>query len=159
MKSAYICGPLTELNFELQYAIKSFYAKIADVFDEFVNIRAFFPHEHYDPQKHAHFTPRQVDEAERDQICNKTSLLVVVALEPSWGGGIEVEMANQSGVPVVLLCERDKLQARKISRLLRGNPAIRKIIEFDDQDDAIVKLKEWINLSIVRHMCIDKGVG
>jgi len=76
----------------------------------------------------------------------RTSLLIVVAILPSWGGGIEVEMANQSGVPALLICKRKKLEARKISRLLRGNPAFRnrEIITFDDYDEALRKLRMYL---------------
>ncbi|MBI1866182.1 MAG: hypothetical protein HY005_00355 [Candidatus Staskawiczbacteria bacterium] len=122
MKTAYVCGPLTELSPETAQEAKSFYERIGDVCQEITGIRAFVPHEHYDPLKHPDFTPQQVDEAERDQVCNKTSVLIVAPIAPSWGGGIEVEMARQSGVPVVIICEK----GRKISRLLKGNPAVKK---------------------------------
>jgi hypothetical protein len=139
-KSAYICGPLTELSFDQQEGIKLFYERIANVCKEVMGIRAFVPHEHYDPVKHASYTPAQVDTAERDQIQKRTSFLIVVALAPSWGGGIEVEIAHQNGVPVIILCEEDKLQKGKISRLLRGNPAVKNIIPYKDESDAIKKL-------------------
>lgn len=143
-KTAYICGPLTELKAEGKTRVKNFYQRIGDVCEEITGSRAFVPHEHFDPIKHAHFTPQQVDETERNQVCNKTSVLIVAAIAPSWGGGIEVEMANQNNVPVVLLCERKKMQARQISRLLRGNPAVRVIIEYDTEDEAILELKKAI---------------
>ena len=140
-KTAYVCGPLTELSPSLAMEAKKFYQRIGDACQKVTGVRAFVPHEHFDPIKHTHFTPQQVDEAEREQVCNKTSVLIVVAIAPSWGGGIEVEMANQNGVPVILLCEREKLQARQISRLLRGNPAVRKIIEYDTQDEALQQME------------------
>jgi hypothetical protein len=143
-KIAYVCGPLTELKTEEKTRVKSFYQRIGDACGEITGLRAFVPHEHFDPIKHAHFTPQQVDETERNQVCNKTSVLIVVAIAPSWGGGIEVEMANQNNVPVILLCEREKLQARQISRLLRGNPAAKVIIEYDTEDEAILELKKAI---------------
>ena len=136
-KVAYVCGPLTELNAELAQEVRDFYEKIGDACREITGVRAFIPHEHFDPVKHANFTAQQVDDAERDQVCNKTSLLIVVPIAPSWGGGIEVEMANQSGVPVIILCENGK----KISRLLKGNPAVKTILEYHTQDEAILKLK------------------
>ncbi len=139
-KSVYVCGPLTELSPEEAVRARWFYERIADCAESVLGIRGFVPHEHYDPVKHANFTPQQVDAAEREQVCTRTSCLVAVALAPSWGGGIEVEMANQSGVPVILLCERKKLQARKISRLFRGNPAVQTIIEYDTEDEALANL-------------------
>lgn len=136
-KSAYICGPLTELSAEEQEGVKALYETIADVFEEMTGVRAFVPHEHYDPIKHAHYTPQEVDAAERAQVCTQTSLLVVIAIAPSWGGGIEVEMANQNGVPVVILYPFGK----KISRLLKGNPAVVEIISYCHREDAIEKFR------------------
>ena len=138
-KPVYVCGHLTE-PVEEQAGVKSFYAAIADVFEKYTGVRAFVPHEHYDPIKNADFTPQQVDAAERTQVCEKSSALVVVGVAPSWGGGIEVEMAYRSNLPVVILCERGKLEQRKLSRLLRGNPAVVEIIAYDSTEDALEKL-------------------
>jgi len=139
-KAAYVCGPLTELPAERQKSVKRFYERIADLCERTLGVRAFVPHEHYDPVKHASFTPRQIDEAERRQVCENSSYLIVAALAPSWGGGIEVEMAHRSGVPVILLCERGKLESRKISRLLRGNPGVVSVIPYDSERGALMKL-------------------
>ena len=137
-KRAYICGPLTELGAR-QEAAKRFYERLADACYEILGVRAFVPHEHYDPVKHAHYTPSQVDEAERKQVREETSLLVVVALAPSWGGGVEVEMANTFGVPAILLCEQERLDRREVSRLLQGNPAFVDRIAYHDEEDALEK--------------------
>ncbi len=140
-KSAYICGPLTGLSAEKQESIKSFYEKIADICEEVIGVRAFVPHEHYDPVRHKSFTPEEVDRAERIQVCQKTSVLIVVPIAPSWGGGIEVEMANRTDVPVILICEKEMLEKRKISRLLRGNPAVQALISYSNQEEALSELR------------------
>lgn len=141
-KTPYICGPLTELSVNEQESVKYFYQRIADVCKRTIGTRGFVPHEHYDPIKHANYTPQDVDKAERHQVCDLSSLLIVVAVAPSWGGGIEVEMANQSEVPVIVLCEKEKLENRKISRLLRGNPAVIDIISYSSESEALEKLQE-----------------
>lgn len=140
-KTPYICGPLTELSLEEQTSVKLLYQHIADVCEKTLGTRAFVPHEHFDPIKHAAFTPQDVDRAERHQVCDCTSLLIVVAVAPSWGGGIEVEMAREHNLPVIILCEKEKLEKRNISRLLRGNPAVREIITYTSEDDALKKLQ------------------
>jgi len=147
-KTAYICGPLTELDAIEQIVFKLFYEQIADVYRSVTGVRAFVPHEHYDPEVHAHFTPSEVDSAERRQVCEMTTIMIVVAIAPSWGGGIEVEMANSRGVPVVILHARNK----RISRLLRGNPAIIDIIPYDSEDDALIKLRK--KLEILFSKCV-----
>ena len=143
-RGAYICGPLTELPAEVQVAVKKFYKEIADMCKDMLGVRAFVPHEHYDPVVNANFTPKQVNEAERKQICEKTSVLIVVAIAPSWGGGIEVEMAHQSKVPIIILCEREKLKQRKISRLLLGNPGVVKVIPYSSQKQALDSLGKFL---------------
>ncbi len=59
-KTAYVCGPLTELPPETQAQVKTFYERIGDLHGELFGRRAFVPHEYYDPIKHAHFTPQDV---------------------------------------------------------------------------------------------------
>jgi len=81
-----------------------------------------------------------VDKAERRQVCELTSLLIVVAIAPSWGG-IEVEMAQRSGVPAVILIPAGK----KVSRLLRGNPAAVKELEYETFDQALTLLRHTLS--------------
>ena len=135
IKIPYICGPLTELKPEIQADVKSFYTKLGTLCESLFGERAFVPHEHYDPIKNANFTPQEVDRAERAQVCENTSVLIACAIEPSWGSGIEVEMAFRSNVPVIIL-----KPPKNISRLLRGNPAVFKIIEFETFMDALEKV-------------------
>jgi hypothetical protein len=144
-KCAYVCGPLTELTPELQIFAKEFYESIAELCELATEKRAFVPHEHYDPKIHAKFSPSEVDQAEREQVCEKTSVLIVVPVAPSWGGGIEVEMANRSEVPVIVLCDRQKLNSKKISRLLLGNPAVRKVIAYETAMEALANLRDELH--------------
>lgn len=140
-KCAYICGPLTELSPEEQARIKRLYSEMADVAENVLGIRGFVPHEHYDPIANAKATPAEVDAAERLQVCERTSVLIVLAEAPSWGGGIEVEMANRSDVPVLIFCKQDKLEKRLVSRLLRGNPAVKAVHTFNADDELSDLLK------------------
>jgi 2'-deoxynucleoside 5'-phosphate N-hydrolase len=141
-KVPYVCGPLTELSSSEQETVKLFYQQIADVCEKTIGVRAFVPHEHYDPIKHAEYTPQDVYNAEKHQVCDLTSLLIVVAFAPSWGGGIEVEIANQNKVPVIILCEKEKLENRKVSRCLRGNPAVIDILTYTTEQEALEKLEK-----------------
>jgi len=140
VKVPYVCGPLTELPAEIQQQTKELYCKIADVCESSLGVRAFVPHEHYDPIKHADFTPWQVDAAERYQVSEKTSVLIVMAIAPSWGGGIEVEIANKSGVCVVIYHPADK----KVSRLLRGNPAVIGTFSYQNEEQMLGFLEQQL---------------
>ena len=150
-KTVYVCGALTEVPAEQKEEVKKFYEKIADLCEKTTGIRAFVPHEHYDPIVHANWTPAQVDESERRQVCDLSSCIVAVTLFPSWGSGIEVEMACKSSVPVILLCQKEKLEKRLVSRLLRGNPAVKAIINYEDEDSAMqqleIELKKVLNIN------------
>ena len=139
-KQPYICGALTELAPEIQEGVKRLYTQLADICMEEIGIRAFVPHEHFDPILHADYTPQDVNAFERSQVCERTSCLVVVAIEPTWGGGIEVEMAHRSGVPVIVL----KPEHKKLSRLLLGNPAIHQVVEYSSFQDALSCFREAV---------------
>jgi len=150
-KVPYVCAPLTELLAEEQALAKILYELLADACLSTFGARAFVPHEHFDPKKHSYYTPIQVYRAERKQVCKKTSLLIVVTVAPSWGGGIEVEMANESDVPVMLFCERKKFEQKKISRLLRGNPAVVATILYDTNEEAIKKFMDMFLSASVKN--------
>ena len=163
VKTAYICGALTELwnpNWlqRIPYAIldlvrsclglkpkmrmtqqwvKAFYAVLGDVCEQELGVRAFVPHEHFDPIKHKGYTPQQVDQNERRQVCEMTSVLVCVGFNPTWGGGIEVEMASHSHVPAIIL-----QPPKSLSRLFIGNPAIKRVVQFDSVETAISGLRQ-----------------
>jgi hypothetical protein len=144
MKEAYVCAALTEVPKEDQPWVKAFYTSIADVFEDIIGIRAFVPHEHCDPIKHAQFTPAEVYAAEHKKVCEDTSILVVAALFPTWSGGMEVQMANEHDVPIVLLVEKQKLETVGLSRLLRGSPKISTTIIYDDQADCLDRLAKFL---------------
>ena len=136
-KIPYICGPLTDLPIEDHERIKGFYSRLGDACQEAIGVRAFVPHEHCDPIAFAHLTPTEIDRIERTQVCERTSILIAVYIAPSWGSGIEVEMARQSGVPIIILCPIGK----KISRLLSGNPGVKKILYYETATNAIYLIR------------------
>ncbi|OGZ69514.1 MAG: hypothetical protein A3D44_03815 [Candidatus Staskawiczbacteria bacterium RIFCSPHIGHO2_02_FULL_42_22] len=152
-RAPYICGGLTGLREGIKKSAKVFYERVAEALEDITGQRPFVPHKHYDPEEHKDFTPAQVDAAERQQVCCHTSVVIAVTLAPSWGGGIEVEMANHAGVPVILLCQEYMLDQRLISRLLRGNPAVKMVILYANESQAIAKLllaREEIN-ALINH--------
>jgi len=123
---AYVSGALTAL--EDGARMRLFYELLAEVV-ETVGLRAYLPHRVSDPVAAAHLDPRTVYDIDRAHV---TASRVVVAYAgiPSFGVGIEVELAREHGVPVVLVCERE----RTVSRLLLGNPAVVEVVRFTDLD-------------------------
>lgn len=123
---AYISGALTALDDAPR--TKLFYEVLAEI-AEAAGLRAYLPHRVTDPVAIAHLDPRAVYEIDRAHV---TSAAVVIAYAgiPSFGVGIEVELAREHGVPVIVVAERD----RPISRLLLGNPAVVEVVKFADLD-------------------------
>jgi len=123
---AYISGALTALDDAPR--TKLVYEVLAEI-AEAAGLRAYLPHRVSDPVAAAHLDPRTVYEIDRAHV---TSAAVVIAYAgiPSFGVGIEVELAREHAVPVIIVAERD----RPISRLLLGNPAVVEVVKFADLD-------------------------
>src|SRR5438876_3442915 len=123
---AYISGALTAL--EDAPRTKLFYELLAEI-AEAAGLRAYLPHRVTDPVAAAHLDPRSVYEIDRAHVTN-AAVLIAYAGIPSFGVGIEVELAREHSVPVIVVAERE----RPISRLLLGNPAVVEIVRFADLD-------------------------
>jgi len=123
---AYISGALTAIDDAPR--TKVFYEVLAEI-AEAAGLRAYLPHRVSDPVTAAHLDPRAVYEIDRAHV---TGAAVVIAYAgiPSFGVGIEVELAREHAVPVIIVAERD----RPISRLLLGNPAVVEVVKFADLD-------------------------
>ncbi len=123
---AYVSGALTAV--EDANRTKLFYELLAEIAGA-ANLRAYLPHRVTDPVMAAQLDPRAVYEIDRAHV---TAAAVVIAYAgiPSFGVGIEVELAREHGIPVIVVAERD----RPISRLLLGNPAVVELVRFADLD-------------------------
>jgi hypothetical protein len=140
VKAPYICGALTELSLDYRDAVKEFYVRLGDVCEEILGVRGFVPHEHYDPIKNADIEDALVYEAERHTVTRQTTLLIVYAIEPSWGAGIEVGWANEHEVPIVVLVPKPK----KVSRLLTGGRMVQEVLQVFDEKHAELCLKAFL---------------
>ncbi|MEK6206753.1 MAG: hypothetical protein AABM32_03850 [Chloroflexota bacterium] len=123
---AYISGALTAL--EDAPRTKLFYELLAEIAGA-AGLRPYLPHRVTDPVAAAHLDPRAVYEIDRTHVTN-AAVLIAYAGIPSFGVGIEVELAREHAVPVIIVAERD----RPISRLLLGNPAVVEVVKFADLD-------------------------
>jgi hypothetical protein len=122
----YISGALTAL--EDGARTRLFYELLAEVVES-VGLRAYLPHRVTDPVAASHLDPRAVYDIDRAHVTG-SRVVVAYAGIPSFGVGIEVELAREHGIPVILVVERD----RTVSRLLLGNPAVVEIVRFADLD-------------------------
>lgn len=138
----YVSGALTDVPEGSRQGYLDFYESIGRLVES-LGLTPYLPHQQTDPVRHKHVTPKQVDMIDRMAV---TSAMLVIAVvdNPSLGVGIEVEMAYHANKPVVLLCHRERLEQRRISRLVRGNPAIVREIVYTDKDGVLVELKAFI---------------
>lgn len=130
----FFAGPLTDLREPEK--TKAFYRQLAavarearlDFFWAFLNGT--------DPIKNPDVPAPKVYEVDIYQL-SQSDLMVAYVGEPSTGTGIEIEYAKNKGIPVYLLYE----QGKRISRMLRGCPAIKKEIVFTSQEDALSQFR------------------
>ena len=123
---AYVSGALTSL--EDGARTRLFYELLAEVVES-AGLRAYLPHRVTDPVTASHLDPRAVYDIDRAHVTG-SRVVVAYAGIPSFGVGIEVELAREHGIPVILVVERD----RTVSRLLLGNPAVVECVRFNDLD-------------------------
>lgn len=128
-KIPYVCGPLTELSKETGEQARAIYTAIAEITENILGKRAFVPHEHFDPLN-SNATSQQVYQTESERIKHQTSLVIVVAIAPSWGGGGEIQLANEYSVPIIICKPRGKT----ISRYILGMPMVKEkeVVEYDN---------------------------
>jgi nucleoside 2-deoxyribosyltransferase len=141
-KSVYIAGPLTDLSAEKRAMFREFYDSLGAVCAEF-GLEPYIPHHHSDPAEQSHLTPLRVDQLDRLAV-TQAYLVVAYVGVPSLGVGIEIEIAYHASKPVVILAEQTKLVGKRITRLVRGNPAVMAEIAFRDFEDAKIQLHQFL---------------
>lgn len=128
----FFAGPLTDLK--NPEATKAFYIKLAEVarvhgFDYFW---AFL--NGTDPIKNPDVSAHDVYQRDITEL-EQSDLMIAYVGEPSTGTGMEIEHAYIKGIPVYLLYEKGE----RISRMLRGCPAVKKELIFSDESDALAQ--------------------
>ena len=130
----FFAGPLTDLK--NPRATKAFYVKLAEAAKQngFDYFWAFL--NGTDPINNPDVPASKVYEVDMMQLV-KSDVLVAYVGEPSTGTGLEIEYAYNHHIPVYLLYEKGK----RISRMLRGCPAIKSELIFTDEPDALYQFE------------------
>jgi nucleoside 2-deoxyribosyltransferase len=129
----FFAGPLTDLKNPKK--TKAFYRRLAGV------ARANGFHYYWaflkgtDPIKNPDVSPSEVYKVDTYQLLH-SDFMVAYMGEPSIGTGIEIEFANTHNIPVYIMYEKGK----RVSRMLRGCPAVKKEIVFTSEKDALKQL-------------------
>lgn len=124
MAEVYISGALTSVADVPR--VRLFYELIAEIAAA-CGLVPYLPHRATDPVIHADRDPRSVYAIDRAHI-ERSALVIAYAGTPSFGVGIEVEIARERAIPVILVAERDAL----VSRILVGSPAVAEVVRFGD---------------------------
>ncbi len=126
----FFAGPLTDLKNPVK--TKAFYRRLAAVAQKngFDYFWAFL--KGTDPIKNPDVSPTEVYKIDTHQLTH-SDLMVAYMGEPSTGTGIEIEYAHRQNIPVYILYEKGK----RISRMLRGCPAVKKELIFTSEEDAL----------------------
>jgi len=136
IRQVYLSGALTGLDRPDE--TRAFYEALAAVCVE-AGIKVYIPHLATDPLKYPELSARQVYKLDRSQV-RASDLVIAYAGFPSLGVGMELEIANQAGIPVLLLAESDA----PLSRMARGCPAVIGEIRFTTREDALDGLRNWL---------------
>jgi len=138
MDEVYISGALTAIADGPRALV--FYELLAEIVSE-CGLRPYLPHQATDPIAAPDLDPRSVYDIDRARV-SRSGLVIAYAGTPSFGVGIEVEIARERGIPVILVAERD----RTVSRILLGSPAVVDVVRFTD----LAALRQTLGEAIAR---------
>lgn len=129
----FFAGPLTDLK--NPPLTKAFYKKLGDSakakgFDYFWAYQRGT-----DPEENPDVPPSRIYQVDTYEL-EESDIMIAYVGEPSTGTGIEIEYARQHNIPVYYMYEKGKI----ISRMILGSPAVRGIIIFTDEEDALRQL-------------------
>lgn len=128
----FFAGPLTDLRNPVK--TKAFYKKLAAVTDQ-NNVAYFWAFLNgTDPIANPNVPSGKVYEVDKMQL-EQSNVMVAYVGEPSTGTGIEIEIAKNKGIPVYILYQK----GQRVSRMLRGCPAVKKEIVFENEEDGLAQ--------------------
>ncbi|OGL73091.1 hypothetical protein A3E39_04315 [Candidatus Uhrbacteria bacterium RIFCSPHIGHO2_12_FULL_60_25] len=152
-RMVYISGALSDMDEAERAKLRTFYEWIGETCEAH-GFSVYLPHKYGDPKRNADKTPQQIDQIDRQAVTLSFFMIAYVGI-PSIGVGIEIEMAWHANKPVVLIAEQDRINERRVSRLVRGSPSVWHEIGFADHEDAIRQLKEYLPKFIVEFRAMD----
>ncbi|MBU0614216.1 hypothetical protein KJ766_02960, partial [Patescibacteria group bacterium] len=143
IKSVYIAGSLTylgDLGSEEEY--KKLYERIGEV-AQGLGVKAVVPHladpENANPASER--DAKQVYEWSVGQVEKNDAVIAEVSM-PSLGVGGELEAAARTNTPVILISKKGS----KVSKFTTGIPVVKYHLEYEDFEDAIVKIERIIRM-------------
>lgn len=144
VRRPHIILPLTGLSREMQDRMLRLCEQLADACEQILGVRAHVPKVLPWPTDRNEF-PRFASEihaaaclrAEREM-----SLVIALAVAPSTGMGVELGIAEEHGVPGILLCDFLSYGQCKLSPMVLGKPMFGdRVIVYDDHAHAVLQFR------------------
>ena len=133
----FFAGPLT--NLQNPDKTKAFYDELGMIAQN-LGFEFFWAFRNgTDPILNPEVTPQEVFKRDTEELA-KSDLMVAYVGEPSVGTGEEIEFAREKNIPVVLMYE----QTQPVSRMLRGNPIIKKELVYTTDEEGIRLFTEFL---------------
>lgn len=135
MKQVYISGALTNSH------EKSFYEALGEVVSQNSTppLNPYIPHQHTDPILRADITPCEIYEKDKSTVEN-SHLVILCANYPSFGTGMEAQIAAANDIPVLIL----RKNSVKVSRMLLGAPTVAEVISYESEPEALEKVSGFL---------------
>ena len=129
---AYFASALTILNDDEFLEIKSLDERVDEICRAYTRYPLFLyrPRTETSPTDQPDIPAREVYEIDQERVAT-SDLLILAAVFPSLGAGMELQLALQSCSSVILL----KKKGQKLSRMVTGCPARMEIVEYESLDD------------------------
>lgn len=132
----YISGVLT--NATLDFDHRNFYENIGKLCQARA-LKPYIPHQHTDPEVNKDIDSTVVYEHDYLMVL-KSCLIIAYVGQASGGVGMEIEMARANSTPVIVLYE-SSVPITTISRMYRGNRAVKAHVGFANMEEALFKLE------------------
>lgn len=140
--TAYFASALTGLSKKQEKAIFALDEKVNDICKKYsaYSVALYRPREYTSPTENADIPPREVYETDRERVAT-ADLLILAAICPSLGAGMELQLAHQACSAVILL----RKKGQKLSRMVTGCPVPMQVIEYSNLKDLEAKLVKAMN--------------
>jgi len=139
--SAYFASALTGLSDDQMAEIIALDEKVDEICQkiEGYQVTLYRPRTVTSPKDNPEVSAQDVYEIDQERVAS-ADVIFLATLFPSLGAGMELQIALQSCSSIILLKKKDK--SIKLSRMVLGCPAIKKVVEYEDLNDLEDKLIE-----------------
>jgi transcriptional regulator with XRE-family HTH domain len=150
---AYLASALTGLSGESRELVISAHTEIRRACTS-LGMTVYDPMEHTDPINFSEVSAGDVFLADRREVLSSDVLLALIT-EPSFGEGMELELARSTLLPVLLIVDGDK----SLSKMVLGAPGVKHTVRFSDPSElftAVVSGLRTLNPKLVERRLLVK---